>query len=331
MKKQGLYLPEFEHENCGAGFICNLKGEKTNQIIHDALEILVKLEHRGGVSSDGKTGDGAGLLIDIPHDYFKRVCDFELPEQRKYAVGMVFLPKRSNQLSFCKNTFEQEVKNQGLRVLGWREVPVNPSALGEIALASEPQIEQLFIAQDDIEEKLFKAKLYAARKITEHTIYNSKLSDNEAFYVPSLSNTTLIYKGIIMPEDIGPYYTDLQQPDLVTRLALVHQRFSTNTMPSWDLAQPFRFMCQNGEINTLRGNVGRMRVREEIMKSDLFGDQIDKLFPIILPGKSDSASMDMVVELLTLTGRSLPEVMMMMIPEAWEKHETMSKRKKSIL
>ena len=330
MEKQGLYLPEFEHENCGAGFICNLNGEKTNQIIHDALEILVKLEHRGGVSADGKTGDGAGLLIDIPHDYFKRVCDFSIPNQREYAVGMVFLPKVSNQYYFCKTIFEKELKIQGLAVLGWREVPVDSSQLGEIALASEPNIEQLFIGKTDkIDEATFKAKLYAARKIAEHTIRKSKISESNYFYIPSLSITTIIYKGIIMPEDIGPYYKDLQEIDLVTRLALVHQRFSTNTMPTWELAQPFRHMCQNGEINTLRGNVSRMRVREEIMKSDVFGPQIDKLFPIILPGKSDSASMDMVVELLTHTGRSLPEIMMMMIPEAWEKHKTMSKERKA--
>src|SRR5690606_14236090 len=219
LKKQGMYLPEFEHENCGAGFICNLKGEKTNQIIHDALEILVKLEHRGGVSADGKTGDGAGLLIDIPHDYFKRVCSFSIPEPREYAVGMVFLPKNKNQYIYCKKTFEAEVKGQGLTVLGWREVPVDSSQLGEIALASEPKIEQIFIGKtEEISEAVFKAKLYAARKIAEHTIRNSKTSESGYFYVPSLSNTTLIYKGIIMPEDIGPYYTDLQQKDLVTRL-----------------------------------------------------------------------------------------------------------------
>ena len=330
MKDQGLYLSEFEHENCGAGFICNLNGEKTNQIIHDALEILVKLEHRGGVSADGKTGDGAGLLIDIPHEYFKRVCDFSIPKQREYAVGMIFLPKVSNQYDFCKTTFEKELKIQGLAILGWREVPVDSCQLGEIALASEPNIEQLFIGKTDkIDEATFKAKLYAARKIAEHTIRKSKISESNYFYIPSLSITTIIYKGIIMPEDIGPYYKDLQEIDLVTRLALVHQRFSTNTMPTWELAQPFRHMCQNGEINTLRGNVSRMRVREEIMKSDVFGSQIDKLFPIILPGKSDSASMDMVVELLTHTGRSLPEIMMMMIPEAWEKHKTMSKERKA--
>jgi glutamate synthase (NADPH/NADH) large chain len=330
MKKQGLYLPEFEHENCGAGFICNLNGERTNQIIHDALEILVKLAHRGGVSADGKTGDGAGLLIDIPHDYFTRICNFPIPKQREYAVGMVFLPKVSNQYNYCKTTFENEIKKQGLAVIGWREVPVDSSQLGDIARASEPNIEQLFVVKTHaIDEATFKAKLYAARKIAEHNIRKSKISESTYFYVSSLSLTTIIYKGIIMPEDIGPYYKDLQEIDLVTRLALVHQRFSTNTMPTWELAQPFRHMCQNGEINTLRGNISRMRIREEIMKSAVFGPQIEQLFPIILPGKSDSASMDMVVELLTHTGRSLPEIMMMMIPEAWEKHQTMSKELKA--
>jgi glutamate synthase (NADPH/NADH) large chain len=307
-----------------------LNGKRTNQIIHDALEILVKLAHRGGVSADGKTGDGAGLLIDIPHDYFTRICSFSIPDQREYAVGMVFLPKISNQYNYCKTTFENEIHKQGLAILGWREVPVDSAQLGDIARASEPNIEQLFIGKTaDIDEATFKAKLYAARKIAEHNIRKSKISESTYFYVSSLSLTTIIYKGIIMPEDIGLYYKDLQEIDLVTRLALVHQRFSTNTMPTWELAQPFRHMCQNGEINTLRGNISRMRIREEIMKSDVFGPQIEELFPIILPGKSDSASMDMVVELLTHTGRSLPEVMMMMIPEAWEKHTTMSKELKA--
>ena len=327
-KKQGLYRPEYEHENCGAGFICNLNGEKTNQIIHDALEILIKLKHRGGVSSDGVTGDGAGLLIDIPHSYFKKVCEFDIPEERNYAVGMLFFPK--NQTSFFRDIFSSEIKKQDLEIIGWRKVPVIGSFLGEIASKSEPLSEQVFIKKSkNISEKKFKIKLYIARKIAEHKIYNSKVTDCNSFYVNSLSITTIIYKGIIKPETIGLYFTDLQQPELVTRLALVHQRFSTNTLPSWELAQPFRFMCQNGEINTLRGNLSRMRVREEIMQSDEFGEHMKDLFPIILNGKSDSASMDMVVELLTLTDRSLPEVMMMMIPEAWEKHTNMNEERKS--
>ena len=331
MKDQGLYLSEFERDNCGAGFICNLKGQKSNQIIHDALEILIKLEHRGAVSSDGRTGDGAGILIDIPHEFFSRVCDFDLPNAGEYAVGQVFLPKKFNQSSYCQNVFEKELKNQGLCVLGWRYVPVDTSNLGVIAARTQPKTKQLFVGKgnEELTELQFNAKLFAARKITEHTVSKSKISEAKYFYLPSFSTTTIIYKGLLIPEDIGRFYSDLRQPDLVTRLALVHQRFSTNTFPSWDLAQPFRFMCHNGEINTLRGNVSRMLARQELMKSDLFGNDIKKIFPIITEGKSDSASMDLAVELLLMTGRSLPEVMMMMVPEAWEKDSSMNEDKKA--
>ncbi len=331
MKDQGLYLSEFERDNCGAGFICNLKGEKSNQIIHDALEILIKLEHRGAVSADGRTGDGAGILIDIPHDFFKRVCDFELPEPREYAVGQVFLPRKFNQSAFCQDIFEKELKAQGLQVLGWRNVPVDTSNLGTVAAQTQPKTKQIFVGKgkEELTDLQFNAKLFAARKIAEHEIEKSKISESKYFYLPSFSTTTIIYKGLLKPEDIGRFYVDLRQPDLVTKLALVHQRFSTNTFPSWDLAQPFRFMCHNGEINTLKGNISRMRARQELFKSDLFGEDIKRLFPIILEGKSDSASMDMAVELLLMTGRSLPEVMMMMVPEAWEKDLTMDPKKKA--
>lgn len=331
VQEQGLYLPEFEHDNCGAGFICNLNGIKSNDIIHKALDILIKLEHRGAVSSDGRTGDGAGILFDIPHAFFKKVCDFEIPEVREYAVGMVFMPKSPNQAEFCKTTFEKAIKDQNLSILGWRNVPIDASNLGQIAAEKEPTVRQVFIGKNglDITEQQFNAKLFMARKIAEHTIIKSRTSESHMFYFSSCSTTTIIYKGLLMPEDISRYYTDLLDSDLVTRLALVHQRFSTNTFPSWELAQPFRYMCHNGEINTLRGNVSRMRAREELMKSDVFGEDLKKLFPIILEGKSDSASMDMVVELLLMTGRSLPEVMMMVVPEAWEKHKTMSDEKKA--
>jgi glutamate synthase (NADPH/NADH) large chain len=331
VKEQGLYSPEFEHDNCGAGFICNLNGIKSNDIIHKALDILIKLEHRGAVSADGRTGDGAGILFDIPHDFFKKVCDFKIPETRQYAVGMVFLPKKKNQVKFCMDTFESAVRDQNLNIVGWRDVPVDVAFLGQIAAEKEPTVKQVFIGKNglDLTEQQFNAKLFAARKIAEHAIRNSKISESHMFYFSSLSSTTIIYKGLLMPEDISGYYKDLSDDDLVTRLALVHQRFSTNTFPSWELAQPFRYMCHNGEINTLRGNVSRMRAREELMKSDVFGDDIKKMFPIILEGKSDSASMDMVIELLLMTGRSLPEAMMMVVPEAWEKHQTMSDDKKA--
>lgn len=331
LKKQGLYLPEFEHDNCGAGFICSLTGKRSNDIIHKALEILVKLEHRGAVSSDGVTGDGAGILIDIPHTFFKEFCDFELPKQGEYAVSNVFLPRKKNQREFCIGVFENEIKSQGLKLIGWRDVPVNSDILGNIAKVTEPFVKQLFISKsnDAQSDKDFNLKLFATRKITEHTIYGSKLSESDSFYVSSLSTKIIIFKGLLKPEHINEYYLDLLNSKLNTRLALVHQRFSTNTFPTWDLAQPFRYICHNGEINTLRGNISRMFSREEIMKSDLFGDDIKKIIPTILKGKSDSATLDMVVELLLITGRSLPEVMMILVPEAWEKNPNMSDTKKA--
>lgn len=331
LKKQGLYLPEFEHDNCGAGFICSLKGNKSNAIIHKALEILEKLEHRGAVSSDGKTGDGAGILIDIPHEFFVKNCDFNLPQFGAYAVSNVFLPKRVNQRKYCIEKFESYIVSQGLEILGWRNVPVDSSVIGEIAAETEPFIKQIFIGKADKDQTdfTFNLKLFTARKQAEHHIYNSKLSESARFYVPSLSTKIIIFKGLLIPEDIKLYYTDLQDPSLVTRLALVHQRFSTNTFPTWDLAQPFRYMCHNGEINTLRGNVSRTLSRQELMESDWFGEDIKSIFPVILPGKSDSAQMDMVVELLLMTGRSLPEVMMILVPEAWEKNPDMSEAKRA--
>ncbi len=330
-EKQGLYSPDFEHDNCGAGFICSLQGKKTNDIIGKALDILVKLEHRGAVSADGKTGDGAGILIEIPHDFLVKNVSFELPELHQYAVGMTFLPQKENQRQFCVNVFEEEVKKQGLALLGWRKVPVNKAVVGRIAGQTEPYIAQVFIGkgEKEITDHEFNVKLFIARKIAEHRVIESKLSESKYFYFPSLSTHTLIYKGLLVPEDIEPYYTDLSDPSVVTRLALVHQRFSTNTFPTWDLAQPFRYMCHNGEINTFRGNYSRMQAREELFQSDLFGEDIKKILPVILKGKSDSSSMDMAVELLLATGRSLPEVMMMMVPEAWEKHKSMDPAKKA--
>ena len=330
-KEQGLYSPLNEHENCGAGFICSLTGKKTNKIIHNALNILTCLEHRGAVSADGRTGDGAGILIEIPHDFFVNECQFDLPHPGQYSVGMVFLPQKTNQASQCISIFENEIKRQGLNLLGWRDVPTNSKVVGEIASKSQPTIKQVFISKNkELSEKEFNTRLYIARKISENNIYESELSQKNYFYFSSLHNRTLIYKGLLIPEDIERFYLDLSNPKLVTRLALVHQRFSTNTFPTWDLAQPFRYMCHNGEINTLKGNVSRMIARQELIKSELISQEdLDKIFPIILSGKSDSASMDMVVELLLLTGRSLPEVMMMLVPEAWEKHKSMNDSKKA--
>jgi len=332
LKKQGLYSPAYEHDNCGAGFICSLTGEKTNKIIHDALNILTCLEHRGAVSSDGRTGDGAGILIEIPHEYFSNQCDFEIPEPQNYAVGMLFLPQKSNQQKYCIQEFEKQIFIQNLKIIGWRDVPVNSKVVGDIASKSQPTIKQVFIGKENSKqtEEEFNLKLFLARKIAENLIYNSPLSQKNYFYFSSLHTRSIIYKGLLIPEDIERFYLDLKNPLLVTRLALVHQRFSTNTFPTWDLAQPFRYMCHNGEINTLRGNVSRMVAREELLKSKFIDEKyLDRIFPIILKGKSDSASMDMVVELLLMTGRSLPEVMMMLVPEAWENHKSMNVAKKA--
>ena len=253
-----------------------------------------------------------------------------MPERGDYAVSNVFLPQKENQRNYCIDVLERHIASQGLKLLGWRNVPVNKAIPGRIAAETEPYVKQVFIAkgkdQDDFE---FNKKLFIARKLTEHTIIASKLSQSDFFYVPSLSTRIIIFKGLLVPNDISRYYEDLLDPRVVTRLALVHQRFSTNTFPTWDLAQPFRYMCHNGEINTLRGNVARMRSREELMQSDWFGDEIKNIIPIVLPGKSDSATMDMVVELLLMTGRSLPEVMMMLVPEAWEKNTEMSETKRA--
>ena len=330
-KEQGLYSPRFEHDNCGAGFICSLKGKKTNDIIHKALDILCKLEHRGAVSSDGKTGDGAGILIEIPHDFFISKCDFKIPKINEYAVGMTFLPSKKDEREICIKSFEKEILNQGLKILGWRNVPVDKKHIGKIASKTEPYFKQVFVSKGkkNISEEEFNIKLYIARKTSESLIRNSQLSQKDFYYFSSLSPRTIIYKGLLTPQDIGKYFIDLNDSNLVTKLALVHQRFSTNTFPTWDLAQPFRYMCHNGEINTFRGNLSRMKTREEIFNSELFGKSIKKISPVIIPNKSDSASMDMVVEFLLLTGRSLPEVMMMLVPEAWEKHFFMNENKKS--
>lgn len=331
LKAQGLYLPEFEHDNCGAGFICSLKGVKSHDVIHKALEILEKLEHRGAVSADGRTGDGAGILIDIPHQFFSKNCpELQLPKPGNYAAGNVFLPQKDNQRAYCKSVFQQHLQEQGLSLLGWRVVPVNHEHQGEIASRTEPHIEQIFVAKPEgMDDYTFMVKRYIARKKAEHQIRQSKLSQSHYFYLPSLSATIMIFKGLLKPEDISRYYTDLLHPDVVTRLALVHQRFSTNTFPTWDLAQPFRYMCHNGEINTLRGNVSRMKAREELLAHPVFGEEIKQILPVVIEGKSDSACMDNVVELLLMTGRSLPEAMMMLIPEAWEKHNSMSDTKKA--
>jgi glutamate synthase domain-containing protein 2/glutamate synthase domain-containing protein 1/glutamate synthase domain-containing protein 3 len=337
-KKQGLYDPAFEHDSCGVGFVCDIKGRKSNKIIQQGLEVLMRLAHRGATGADPKTGDGAGILIQIPHDFFLNKCresNINLPPQGKYGTGLVFLPPIEREYRFCKAVFSQIIKEEGQILLGWRKVAVDDSCLGKTAKETQPAIEQVFIAgnrrmsatsRGGKEELEFERKLYCIRRQIENTICASKLKQKSFFYITNLSYRTFSYKGLLMPEQLGRYFLDLRDDRLKSALCLVHSRYSTNTFPTWDLAQPFRFLAHNGEINTLRGNINWMRAREGIIKSKLFGKDLKKILPVIVPGGSDSATIDNVFELLVLSGRSLQHAMMMLIPAAWENNHLLDEK-----
>jgi glutamate synthase domain-containing protein 2/glutamate synthase domain-containing protein 1/glutamate synthase domain-containing protein 3 len=331
---QGLYAPDQERDACGVGFICNLNGQASHSIIHQAMEILVRLTHRGAESADNRTGDGAGVLIQIPDAFFRRVTKdigIDLPKAGRYGTGLVFLPKDEQDTAKIKARFEQEIAESGQQFLGWRKVPVNREVLGEMAAESEPAMEQVFIGMgDNVEDqRAFEREMYIIRKGVEQYVATSgEVQDKGTFYVPSLSSRIMIYKGLLKPEDFEPYYVDLLEKDVETCLALVHQRFSTNTFPAWKLAQPFRLLCHNGEINTVRGNANWMNTRQSQFQNETFGDRMSKLSPICIPGNSDSATLDNTLELLYHTGRDLPKAMMMMVPEAWQNHMTMDQFKK---
>ena len=332
--KQGLYDPAMERDACGVGFICHLNGKKSHQLITQAIEILDNLSHRGACGCDAKTGDGAGLLLQLPHAFFRKVeseIGIHLPEEKYYGVGMVFLPKDEEQRRYCTDRFEQVVQQEGQHFLGWRNVPVDSSSIGDVARGSEPVIRQIFIGRGKAvkDTAQFERKLYVIRKVMERAIRESDLPEKSRFYVCSLSCNTLNYKGLLLSRQIESFYPDLSDPDMDSGLVLIHQRYSTNTFPTWPLAQPFRFLCHNGEINTLRGNINWMTAREKLFHSELFGEDISKLFPVLTPGASDSAILDEAVELLYHTGRSLPHAIMMLIPEAWQHHRTMSDEKKA--
>jgi len=333
-EEQGLYDPSLERDACGVGFICNLRGVKSHDIVHRGLQILVNLSHRGACGCDEKTGDGAGILLQMPHQFMKKAageCDIRLPSPFEYGAGLVFLPRNPNQRKYCLNLLKEIIYAEGLDFLGWRQVPVHNEVLGDIARRVEPVISMLFIGRGRgiKDEDHFERKLYVVRKVMENRIRESDLSEKAFFYIPSLSTRTLIFKGLLLADQIEPYFPDLADPDMVSGMALVHQRYSTNTFPTWDLAQPFRFLCHNGEINTLRGNVNWMNARQYLFQSELFGEDIRKLWPIAVPGGSDSAILDNAVELLYHTGRSLPHAIMMLIPEAWQNHATMTDEKKA--
>lgn len=329
--KQGLYDPCFEKDACGVGFVCNIKGVKSNQIIKDGLTVLRRMAHRGAVGSDPDTGDGAGLLIQMPQKFIQKItaqAKIKLPEFGFYGTGLVFLPTDKKERDFCKVNLEKMIKQQGQILLGWREVPVDDSCIGVVAKESEPVIEQVFIARNDqiIDPMDFERQLYVIRKLAENFIRNSKIKQKSYFYISNLSYKILSYKGLLMPHQVDKFFLDLKDKSMESALCLVHSRYSTNTFPTWDLAQPFRFLAHNGEINTVRGNINWMQAREGLLKSELFGKSIEQIKPIIVPGGSDSATLDNALELLLLSGRSLSHAMMMLIPSAWENSTLMDKK-----
>jgi glutamate synthase (NADPH/NADH) large chain len=330
---QGLYDPRFERDACGIGFIANIQGLQSHEIILKGIQILVNLQHRGASGSDPITGDGAGVLIQIPHAFFERECaqiGFTLPLPGEYGVGMVFLPVERHQRFLCEGILERIVREEGLSVLGWRDTPIAVDAIGRIARASQPYIEQIFIRRSPgMDQETLDRKLYIIRKLAESEVENSEVRDKSFFSIPSLSSRTIVYKGLLLATQIASFYKELSDPLTSSALCLVHQRFSTNTFPTWKLAHPFHFICHNGEINTVKGNTAWMDARQSILTSPLFGSDIEKLFPIVMPGGSDSASLDNVVELLRMTGRSLPHAMAMLIPEAWDGDPTMPPAKKA--
>src|SRR5271154_2299840 len=332
-KAQGLYRPENEHDACGLGFVANIEGQKSHDIVLKGIQILVNLTHRGACGCDPETGDGAGILIQIPHKFFERECatlGFTLPAPGEYGVGMVFLPVDPQDRILCEGILEKTAREQGLTVLGWRDTPINGDTIGRVARNTQPYIKQIFILRaQGMDQDALERKLYVLRKAAEAAVGDSDVKEKDFFYIPSLSSRTIVYKGLLLAPQIANFYTELSDPDVASALCLVHQRFSTNTFPSWQLAHPYRYVAHNGEINTLKGNVNWMHARQSLLSSPLFGDDIQKVFPIIAPGGSDSSNFDNAVELLLQAGRSLPHVMAMLIPEAWSGNPHMKPEKRA--
>jgi glutamate synthase (ferredoxin) len=332
-EKQGLYDPRFEHDACGTGFVVDIAGRKSHGIIEKAIQVLLNLEHRGASGSEKNTGDGAGILLQLPHKFFVRECEklkIKLPQPGEYAAGMVFLPTEEESRRQCKRQFAKIIREEGQSVLGWRLVPTDNSTLGASAKASQPVIEQVFVSRgkevnDDLE---FERKLCIIRKRISKAAKRG-IHERRMFYVSSLSPRTIVYKGMLTANQLPLFYPDLRDAEVESALALVHSRFSTNTFPSWARAHPYRYIAHNGEINTLRGNINWMRARESKFRSKFFGPELQKILPVIDSDTSDSGMFDNVLEVLTLTGRSLPHAVMMMIPEPWAGHESMSDEKKA--
>ena len=333
--KEGLYDPDFEHDACGVGFVAHLKGEKSHNIVAKGLELLANLEHRGAVGAEKNAGDGAGILTQMPDKFMRRVAkeasNIDLPPFGSYGVGVVFIPRDPDAYSETQSIVEQCIEEMGQECLGWRKVPTANESLGESVKATEPIIKHVFIKKaDDIDTEAFERKLFVIRKHAQSRVTDSPVRGTGYFYMPSMSHKTISYKGQLITEQLPLYFADLNEPDYESAIALVHSRFSTNTFPSWSLAQPFRYIAHNGEINTLRGNINWMRARTSLLKSKLFtSDELDKIYPYLINEKkgSDSSVLDNVIELLTLAGRSLPHVMSMMIPEAWRDDEMTPERR----
>ncbi|MBI1831167.1 MAG: glutamate synthase subunit alpha, partial [Planctomycetes bacterium] len=335
----GLYDPAYEHDACGVGFIVDLKNRKSRDIVRKSLQILCNLEHRGACGCEENTGDGAGILIQMPHRFLAKetaALGIHLPAPGDYGVGMVFLPQDTAARERCEKMIEKVIRDEGQKTLGWRTVPTDNRPIGPSAKRGEPVIRQLFIRKvsglpiDRPDDPLyFERKLFVIRKLIEKAIQLSSIPQKDMVYVPSLSSRTLIYKGMLNAPQVDLYFPDLRDPALESALALVHSRFSTNTFPSWPRAHPYRFISHNGEINTLRGNINWMRARESMLASDLFGPDLKKILPVIDETGSDSAMFDNVLEMLVMTGRSLPHAIMMMIPEPWSGDPTMSPERRA--
>jgi glutamate synthase (NADPH/NADH) large chain len=335
-ERQGLYDPANEKDSCGVGFICDIKGRPSRQIIEDALTMNICMEHRGGVGYEKNTGDGAGILVGLPYGFLakaaKRDLEIDLPGVGEFGVGNVFLPANEEARAHCRSVIETEIEASGQKLLGWRDLPVHPdgAGIGNAARAAMPAFAQLYIGAVDVAGDDFERKLYLIRKHATHRLRGDReLAERKSFYICSLSSKVLIYKGMLTPDQVPLFYPDLMDADFESHLAMVHSRFSTNTFPSWDRAQPNRFMSHNGEINTLLGNVNSMNARQGKLSSDLFGDNLKKLFPIVEPDCSDSGTFDNVLEFLLMSGRKLQEAVLMMIPEAWQQHPYMDEAKRA--
>ena len=313
---QGLYNPENEHDNCGIGFVAHIKGKPSHEIVLRGLDVLLNMDHRGATGADKTTGDGAGLLMQIPHEFITDVLNMNVGEKGTYGTGIVFLPKEESEANFCIEVLNKHIRDEGIMLVGYRDVPVDSSVPGEIAKTTEPAVKQIFV-RANLEKDALERKLYLVRKLVEKEIRDSKLTYKDAFYQPSFSAKIIVYKGMFTPSQLRDYYLDFKHEKFKSAIALVHSRFSTNTFPTWNLAQPFRIIAHNGEINTIRGNRLWMQAREGLMKSEIFGEELKKLLTVIEPGKSDSASFDNVLEFLHMTGRTIPHALCMMIPESF--------------